>query len=350
MVTQCSHCGQKVRVNNPGKYRCPSCNKIFEHSDSSASSEDSIVIEDGDNIYVDVHGYPPPQQNDSDDLYIDSEEAATACETCRRPGATDVCKECGNFVCTTCKLVEDDQTYCPSCADKLARHQAMGYDSESTGINTPGFVDSFVSRLKAVLLEPARFFQTPIPNEAPSHPILFAMVCYCIGGVFSLAYQLVFQRAILNMGDSLTGLADSRSFDFLSMFSTGSMDPGQVFLTSSFLMPGMAFVALFLVSGIVHLFLRIFSTPHGRFIGTLRVVAYSNVTHLFLLIPILGGLVSFVWQVVIVIIGTSQTHRISGGRATLAVLLPFALIFLVAVLLVTLVMIFVPTFFENLVG
>ena len=55
-------------------------------------------------------------------------------------------------------------------------------------------------------------------------------------------------------------------------------------------------------------------------------------TGLIAMVPFCGGIVSAIWQVVILIIGLARAHEISTGRAAAAVLLP-AIICCVAVML-----------------
>jgi len=65
------------------------------------------------------------------------------------------------------------------------------------------------------------------------------------------------------------------------------------------------------------------------------VVAYSGgVTALISVIPLCGGFIGAIWQVVLVIVGLAETHRISTGKAAAAVLLPVALCCLLLVLFV----------------
>jgi len=112
-------------------------------------------------------------------------------------------------------------------------------------------------------------------------------------------------------------------------------NPSASFVKATAMLPLQGFMMIFVIAGIVHVALMIFSDPKKKFPGTLRIVAYSNATHLVRIIPVLGGILALVWQVALVIIGVTHTHRIKGERAALAVLLPmFALFGMMLILII----------------
>ena len=236
-----------------------------------------------------------------------------------------MCPQCGAFVCENCKARGDAAGLCPDCT---AKAEKIVTDENGQTV-PPGFVDSFVPRFKAVLTKPAEFFSAPTPGEAPSHPYLFAILCYSVGGLFQVAYNLVFQRTFFDSLENINvGLMSS-----LGLESVMAMDPGQTFLQAGLLMPLQAVFMLFFTASVVHLFLLIFGRPTLGYFGTVRVTAYSNATHLLLVVPFLGAIVSFFWQAVILIIGLSRTHRMTSSRAAAAVLLPFGLLILLGIIL-----------------
>jgi hypothetical protein len=84
-------------------------------------------------------------------------------------------------------------------------------------------------------------------------------------------------------------------------------------------------IVLFIWSGLIHLVLSLVGGAPRGFTATLRVVCYSQTTSVAILVPYIGGLVQIVWGLVLQIIGLSQAHRTTGGKAALAVLVPLAL-------------------------
>ncbi len=156
MITNCPHCGQKVRVSNPGKYRCPACKEIFEHS----AKEADLPVHDHehDDQYVEVPGYQQdaafnddPRADEGNDLYIDPEEAATACETCGRPGSSQICKSCGQFVCNSCVNREFEEDLCPACLKKRERDEAIGSVMPG-GVFSPA-PETFLGKIKGIFAQ-----------------------------------------------------------------------------------------------------------------------------------------------------------------------------------------------------
>jgi hypothetical protein len=94
-------------------------------------------------------------------------------------------------------------------------------------------------------------------------------------------------------------------------------------------------IALFIASGVFHLFVLLFVRPRNAgFEATLRVVSYSSVTRLISWIPILGWIVSFVWGIVLWIFGIREVHATTTGKAALVVLIPVVVLLILGLLLV----------------
>ena len=83
-------------------------------------------------------------------------------------------------------------------------------------------------------------------------------------------------------------------------------------------------LVLFIWGGIIHLVLMLFGGASSGFTATLRVVCYSQTTSVAILIPVVGGIVQPIWGLVLQIVGLSRAHRVTGGKAAAAVLLPLA--------------------------
>jgi hypothetical protein len=82
---------------------------------------------------------------------------------------------------------------------------------------------------------------------------------------------------------------------------------------------------LFVGSAIIHLCLMLLGGATSGFEGTFRTVAYADATSLVRIVPVCGDLIYLVYCLVVTIIGVSEAHRISGVKATAAVLLPAVL-------------------------
>jgi hypothetical protein len=56
------------------------------------------------------------------------------------------------------------------------------------------------------------------------------------------------------------------------------------------------------------------------------VVAYSQATQVISLIPFVGGLGAWIWNLVVQIVGLKEIHEITYGRVVLALLIPVAVL------------------------
>ena len=86
--------------------------------------------------------------------------------------------------------------------------------------------------------------------------------------------------------------------------------------------PLISLVILFIWSAAVHVGLAMMGGAPQGFAATLRVVCYARTADVGLAIPVLGGLVTFVWRRVLEVIGLAQAHRTDAWKAVLAVIFP----------------------------
>ena len=86
--------------------------------------------------------------------------------------------------------------------------------------------------------------------------------------------------------------------------------------------PLLNLITLFIWSGIVHVFLMMVGGASKGFATTLRVTCYSQTAGIAVIVPVAGGLIQPVWFLILQIIGLSQAHRVGGGKAAFAVIVP----------------------------
>jgi hypothetical protein len=84
-------------------------------------------------------------------------------------------------------------------------------------------------------------------------------------------------------------------------------------------------IFLFIWSGIIHLFLMMVGGAASGFAATLRVICYSQTAGIAAIVPFVGGIIQLVWGLVLQIMGLSQAHRTTGGKAAFAVIAPLVL-------------------------
>jgi hypothetical protein len=91
------------------------------------------------------------------------------------------------------------------------------------------------------------------------------------------------------------------------------------------LLPFVIAIGLFIVAAIIHFFCLIVGALAGSpsgLEGSFRVAAYSQVSSLAAIIPIVGHFIAIVWWVVLTVMGIQRLHRTTQGKAIAAVLIP----------------------------
>jgi hypothetical protein len=113
----------------------------------------------------------------------------------------------------------------------------------------------------------------------------------------------------------------------------GSALLGCIVVAGVVLVGGVIYIALIATVGMLisaafyHLMLMIVGGARNGFEATFRVNSYAFASLAWLMfIPYIGGTIASIWLIVLLIIGLSKAHQISGGKAALAVLLPYMVI------------------------
>jgi hypothetical protein len=179
-------------------------------------------------------------------------------------------------------------------------------------------VNALIETTKQVLSQPAAFFRSMPVTGGIGNPLLYAVIVGYVGLFASTIYNLVFRSVLTS---SLSRMGGNRDMERLASFMQGGA--GLVMI--------LIFGPVFIVIG---LFISAGSStsrcsPGGAargFEGTSRVAAYSQAASIFNIIPGCGGLVGLVYVIVLLVIGLSEAHGISRGKAATAVLVPFVLI------------------------
>lgn len=170
----------------------------------------------------------------------------------------------------------------------------------------PGpWLGRFVDTAKGVLTDPARTFANMRREGGLASPLGFAIAGLIAGSLASLVFQAV------GAGASL------------APFFPDSTPSAALVLATLIFVPVVATISLFLFAGLFHVMLLLLNGAHHPFETTFRTYAYaSGATALLGLIPICGGPIGAVWNLVATIIGLAQTQETSTGTAAIAVLVP----------------------------
>ncbi len=187
-------------------------------------------------------------------------------------------------------------------------------------------VGAFVETLRLFVTRPDEAWRITPERAGLESPLLFGLIVSFLGAAVSFVYRWIFVSPWVRMFPG----AMYRRWGWAMRRPTGCGIVVWPFVAAITIV-----VFLFVVSAILHLFVLIVGAARGSasgFEGTFRVIGYSSVCSLAQVIPFVGGLVAFVWWIVLAVKGIARLHRTTPGRALAAVLVPIALLFGLVVL------------------
>jgi hypothetical protein len=182
-------------------------------------------------------------------------------------------------------------------------------------------INSFADVVKRVVLQPVRYFAGVPRSGSLLNPLVFALVCVVISAILSAL--LVLAGVQQN-----PGLNPNPQNAIPSVFAPGSAVLGVLFA------PIGGAIGLFVVAAIQQLLVRlIVGANNSGFGATFRVASYTQVTSLVNWIPIVGPLVAL-YGLYLSVVGIREVHATTTGKAALVVLIPFAVVLVVALIVV----------------
>jgi hypothetical protein len=251
---------------------------------------------------------------------------------CQRCGQTSesaspmkFCPHCGaayEDINETTNMIPTPEQAGPSGPSPASAEQQQTYYCPWEDKGNLGFLGALFETWKESCFNPGRFFEKMPVTGGIGNPLLYGLILGFIGMIFQVTYSQMFTQ-LIDFTKWLPPAArnfDSEFLDFnrrLQSFSS---------IITIFAFPFIATAGMFIVSGIIHLILTMFGWKKHGYESTFRLVAYSEGPSFFRIIPFVGDFMVLVWQLVLTITGVSKVHKISGGKATLVVLLP-ALLF-----------------------
>ncbi len=164
-------------------------------------------------------------------------------------------------------------------------------------------VGNFMSTVTGVVTAPAVFFNNIRKTGDFVSPLVFSLICYAIAGVLGGIFALILGNGI-----------------------------GQA-LSTMIVTPIVATLFLFVVAGIIHLFVMLLVKPAGTgYESTYRATAYSlPISSLVSWVPFIGPFIGFavgLYTIYLSIIGVRELHSTTTQSAALAVLIPVGILFL----------------------
>lgn len=182
--------------------------------------------------------------------------------------------------------------------------------------NERGVVRTFVETVRLVCLSPTKFFRTPALEDDAVGAFEFGLVCFALGQL-----AVVFQAFLISVvGSSVIAIGNRMPLAVLAAGGYGCV----LFATVPAMIVHVPVTAILSVGAAslgTHGTLKLFGAARAPFFsGTVRGMSYAFATQVFMIVPVLGVLVSIVWMLVVEMIAVREAHRTSTLTATIAVL------------------------------
>lgn len=170
-------------------------------------------------------------------------------------------------------------------------------------------VSAFGRTWSGAALRPARFFRA-----LPGSGSVGAALLYYIPLGIAVAGADLFWTMV-------RGPAALEREEVLGRIDLGGIDPVAGFLLS----PVVLLLSLLVSAAVTHVLLRLFGGANRDYGVTTRVFAYAYSPQILGVVPVAGGVIGFVWMVVVAVIGLRAAHDTTLGRVLPAVLIPVTL-------------------------
>jgi hypothetical protein len=169
---------------------------------------------------------------------------------------------------------------------------------------------------KEVMLRPSDFYREMPTTGGYSEPLTFAAISYVISGLLTVIFI-----SGLHIGD---------------MYGVNSFS---MLLASIIMTPISGIIYIFITGAIFYIIYKVLG-GNGTYEGTVRFMSYASAIVVVSWIPLLN-LVAWIYGIYLYIVGGTFVHNVSMGKSALAILLPYIIIILVAIILAAVLAFFV---------
>ncbi len=179
-----------------------------------------------------------------------------------------------------------------------------------------GLWKSIFQTIKEVLFTPDAFFSGMIFRGGFREPLAFGLLVGSLGGMVGAFWQvLLMSGGLLFMDESLFGQVSLHIY----------------FLSTMAFVPIIVIFAIFISSLVLHVLLAIVRGANNGYEATFRVISYSQAVQVWGFIPFIGTWISWIWQLIVQVIGLREIHKTSYARVMIAFLIPVGVIFLLVI-------------------
>ncbi len=184
---------------------------------------------------------------------------------------------------------------------------------------------ALIETIRECIFSPATFFSKIKSSKSKWRPILFCLAIGGIGAVASYSWsQLLPDPFQLFKGSTFS---ESLTVDSIS--------------SSLISAPILLLISILLLSMYFQFVLKVFKKSNAPFLMTFRVLCYTEAASIFMVLPAIGDLISFVFALYMTLTGIKSVHSISRTRATVMFLIaPVVLSIVFLFILLILVVVF----------
>ena len=233
------------------------------------------------------------------------------------------CYRCGYRFCEECRVDFQGKAYCATCKAEAVGMLEVGESprpAEGMGELPPwerrqelGMASAFWETIKAVMSDPTRFFRNLDTRATTFDCLVIPCVLSLIGAVVGAILQVGMMGTLMGIMGAQGGVeGEEAAVMFIPQVLGGC--GGIVFA------PVMAIALAFIIGGLIHLFLMMTGKVGAPYHQTMRGYCYAQAPSILAIIPILGGLVGWVWAIWTTVVMVKELHRTTWGTAWMSVL------------------------------
>lgn len=205
---------------------------------------------------------------------------------------------------------------CQACATRLEA-EALPWDRREE----LGTVKAWWQTSVKVMSSPDKVFANVSPDGSLGSSLLFSVLSNLAGVITTFVLYMLFLGGVL----AATPLAQEEPFRDLSRPMWFAIGAGVLVVYLVFLV-GFGAAAVLILAGIEHLMLKLLGADPKPYAVTVRGHALSMAPYVVGLVPVCGLYVYPIWAIVVRVFAYKHFHRITGGKAVAAILLPVAVL------------------------
>lgn len=242
------------------------------------------------------------------------------------------CRHCGTLIPVTQSVTPVE---CPTCGQPLDIPAAPSERVETAAlpVESENPVTAYLKTVWKILTTPTEFFSNLRLDGGVTGPLAFALVTHWIGSALEFLWKSVSGglavRYLQQILDQMAGMMANDGGDIDSLGRGAWIDQTKAVLQqwlwgagSVIMDPFTTLFTLLVTAVFVYFGARLLVGPHVRYESALRIICYGMTPTLLRGVPLLGGLVAWIYVLVVTVIGVKQAYRVETGRAVVIAIFP----------------------------